>query len=260
MKNRAAAGSADPADETDPDLLKHNEISLTPERGLTIMKISYPYCLFYPECGQSSPLASVSGTPYMLSLSDDSFHTAPPMDMLPDFQEWLDRQMGTDYSWGISTYLENREPVLRSIPDKVREQRFFHLGVDIILPRGSSLYTPLAATVAEIGFEEGRGSYGNYAVLKHSLAGAEPFYTMYGHLQKSSVPEAGTELDNGEKFAVIGDFSENGHWFYHTHVQIITEKGREKGYIHKGYCSAAELADIETFTPSPVPLLCLSLL
>jgi hypothetical protein len=82
----------------------------------------------------------------------------------------------------------------------------------------------------------------------------DSFYSFYGHLCKNALPENGRRLKAGEPFAKIGDFHENGNWFYHTHIQVITEQGLELGYISKGYCSKDDLAVIDTFCPSPLSL------
>jgi hypothetical protein len=108
--------------------------------------------------------------------------------------------------------------------------------------------------VADSGFEAGEGNYGGYVLLQHDIDGCEAFYSFYGHLCRDRLPAAGTTLDSGEAFAAIGDFHENGNWFYHTHLQVITELGIRRGYASKGYCSESDLAEINRLCPSPVPL------
>ena len=64
----------------------------------------------------------------------------------------------------------------------------------------------------------------------------------------------GQRFAAGDPFAQIGDFHENGNWFHHTHIQVITPKGLDRGYAAKGYCSAVDLGEINDLCPSPIPL------
>jgi hypothetical protein len=54
--------------------------------------------------------------------------------------------------------------------------------------------------------------------------------------------------------AEIGDFHENGNWFHHPHIRVITRKGLDRGYLSKGYCNDADLPEIKDLCPSPAPL------
>ena len=162
--------------------------------------------------------------------------------------------MGREYSWGLSAYLENREALLSDCPQMVAEKRFIHLGLDIIVPLGTPLHAPLHGNVVESGYEGGEGNYGSFVLLRHDSQFFESFYSFYGHLRRSSLPEIGKTFAAGEPFAEIGDFHENGNWFYHTHLQVITEKGLGLGYVSKGYCNEKNMAEMDTLCPSPVPL------
>jgi hypothetical protein len=91
-------------------------------------------------------------------------------------------------------------------------------------------------------------------LLRHESPWFETFYSLYGHLGRESLPALGSHFAAGETFAAIGDFHENGNWFYHTHLQVITQKGLDQGYLSKGYCVAADLKIIDALCPSPIPL------
>ena len=166
----------------------------------------------------------------------------------------LDEKMGSQHRWGISPYLEHRETLLSDCPQMVAEKRFFHLGLDVIVPLGTPLHTPLNAKVEQSGYESGEGNYGGYVLLRHESPHFDTFFSLYGHLCKDCLPAVGRSFSAGERFAQIGDFHENGNWFYHTHIQVIPQKGLERGYISKGYCAEADLAQINDLCPSPVPL------
>jgi murein DD-endopeptidase MepM/ murein hydrolase activator NlpD len=128
------------------------------------------------------------------------------------------------HRWGVAPYLERRDTLLGDCPQMVAEQRFLHLGLDVIVPLGTPLHTPLDAVVETTGYEAGEGNYGGFVLLKHANPQFETFYSLYGHLCKTELPVEGKTFAAGDPFAAIGDFHENGNWFYHTHIQVITPK------------------------------------
>lgn len=215
----------------------------------------YPFMLYNEKIDHRPVFIGLQGDPYVADLSPDS-PLLKGMDMRDQerFQRILADRMGETYRWGFSPYLERRDTLLSDCPQMVAEQRFIHLGLDVIVDVGTPLHAPLDATVAESGYESGEGNYGGFVLLKHESERFENFYSLYGHLCKDRLPALGKVLPAGSAFAEIGDFHENGHWFYHTHIQVITQKGLEQGYVSKGYCSQADLARINELCPTPLPL------
>ncbi|MCF7844934.1 MAG: peptidoglycan DD-metalloendopeptidase family protein [Kiritimatiellales bacterium] len=165
------------------------------------------------------------------------------------FQEYLNKTY-QGYKWGISGYLEFRETLLKDIPQMMNEKRYYHLGIDIITPEGTKLFAPIDSTVEHAGYEEDRGNYGGFVILKHE-GNFESFYSLYGHLNSKMLPQKSTHIARGDCFANVGNFDCNGGWFTHTHMQIITKKGKSEGYFSKGYCSKDVLSQISTLCPSP---------
>lgn len=217
--------------------------------------MKYPYIAYSDNINIKPVFKNLSGDPLIVDMSIQSkiFDSIDVRDQ-KGFQEYLDNQMRDKFTWGVSSYLENREIVLSECPQMVEEKRFFHLGLDIIVPLGTPLHAPLDSTVKETGYEEGEGNYGGYVLLMHESEYFETFYSLYGHLCKDKLPSSGQNFKVGEQFALIGDFYENGNWFYHTHLQVITQKGLENGYTSKGYCSSKDLAVIDELCPSPLSL------
>lgn len=172
-----------------------------------------------------------------------------------NFQAYLEAQMTEQKAeWGVAGYLEKRDSLLRDLPQMVSEQRFFHLGVDIVLPKFTDLFLPIAGTVVEVDYESGKGNFGGFVLVRHQVEGSV-FYSLWGHLQRESLPKLATEIRAGELLAKLGDYQDNGDWFYHTHLQVLTEKGRQEGFVHKGYCTAELLSIIDQFCPSPLFML-----
>ena len=215
----------------------------------------YPFLLYSKIVKHLPIFTRLKGDPFIADLSNNSplLQGIDARDQ-EKFQRVLEEKMGSEYHWGVSPYLERRDTLLADCPQMVADKRFIHLGLDVIVDLGTPLQAPLDATVAESGYESGEGNYGGYVLLKHENPSYETFYSFYGHLGKTRLPAAGKTFSAGAAFAQIGDFHENGNWFYHTHIQVVTQKGLERGYVSKGYCSEKDLAGINNLCPSPIPI------
>lgn len=206
----------------------------------------------YPIIGQN-----LTDTPYYidLSINNPKIHT----NMLTHKQRELNKYINLKLkqegkNWGVSSYLENREPMLNKYPQMKKEKRYYHLGADIILPLNAKLYAPLNSQVVNSFYEEGDGNYGGCIILKHKIK-EEVFYTLFGHLNKDNLPQINTRFNKGDVIGFIGDFEVNGNWFHHTHLQVLTPLAYNNGWISKGYCSEKDLSFIDKFCPNPLFLL-----
>lgn len=216
----------------------------------------YPYLLMNPGA-KAAPMVKLTGQPLLIVLDKELAESALALDEDSVAINNLFSKIIADAGcgWALGPYLENRESIMSQYPQMRGEARYFHLGVDICAPAGTPVYAPLDCRVHESGYEEGAGNYGGYVILKHEPDSGEPFYIMIGHMKRSTLPLAGDFIKSGEKVAEIGDLGENGGWNHHTHIQIITEKGRQAGYFFRGYCSLKMLPEIDLLCPSPMPLL-----
>ncbi len=215
----------------------------------------YPFMLYNTAVNHQPLFRNLTGDPFVADLSWQSpLVAATTARDQKQFQKVLEEQMAPNYAWGFSPYLERRDTLLADCPQMAAERRYIHLGLDIIVPVDTPLHAPLKAVVADNGYEEGEGNYGGFVLLRHAGRRFKPFYSFYGHLNRDSLPAVGQPFAAGEMFARIGDFHDNGNWFHHTHLQIITEKGLAAGYLSKGYCTKGDLAAINGLCPSPVPL------
>lgn len=215
----------------------------------------YPFLLYSQKLEHRPVFSGLKGDPFIADLSTNS-PLLQGMNVRDQekLQQVLDEKMGSKYRWGVSPYLERRDTLLADCPQMVAEKRFIHLGLDVIVGLGTTLHAPLDAIVADSGYESGEGNYGGYVLLKHENPSFEPFYSFYGHLCKDRLPATGKTFSAGAAFAEIGDFHENGNWFYHTHIQVITQKGLEGGYDSKGYCCEEDLVEMNDLCPSPIPI------
>jgi hypothetical protein len=216
----------------------------------------YPFLLYSDRIRHCPVFNGLEGDPYVadLSLTSPLLEGRAARDQT-GLQAALEIEMAKGgHRWGVAPYLERRDTLLGDCPQMVAEQRFLHLGLDVIVPLGTALHAPLDAVVETAGYEVGEGNYGGYVLLRHENRLFETFYSIYGHLCKSKLPSDGQTFAAGEAFAAIGDFHENGNWFYHTHIQVITAEGMVAGYATKGYCAERDLAQMNDLCPSSIPL------
>ncbi|MBF9140719.1 peptidoglycan DD-metalloendopeptidase family protein [Hymenobacter properus] len=128
---------------------------------------------------------------------------------------------------GIGGYLENRV-IYRRSPHfglvAADEPRSLHLGVDVWLAAGTPVLAPLPATVHSLADNDNFGDYGPTVILQHELEGTV-FYSLYGHLSRAEwrALRAGQTIAQGEAFATVGPFPENGDWPPHLHFQLIAD-------------------------------------
>ncbi len=217
--------------------------------------MKYPYIDYSEKIKVLAVFKGLAGDPLVVDMSVGS-KVFDEVDLLDQrvFQAWLDKTMKDRHTWGLASYLENRETILSQYSQMREEQRYYHLGLDIIVGLGTLLHAPLDAQVKESSYEAGDGNYGGNVLLMHESPYFETFYSLYGHLNKEKLPTPGEKFKAGESFALIGDVHENGNWFYHTHLQVITQKGYDTGWVSRGYCAEKDLAVMDSICPSPLPL------
>jgi len=126
---------------------------------------------------------------------------------------------------GVGGYLEDRLIYKRSKHfDNDGEPRSIHLGVDIWMPAGTPIYSPLPGVVHSFKNNTTFGDYGPTLILEHLIEG-KTFYTLYGHLSLESIQdkEKGNQVRRGDIIAYMGEESVNGNWPPHLHFQLITQ-------------------------------------
>jgi murein DD-endopeptidase MepM/ murein hydrolase activator NlpD len=126
---------------------------------------------------------------------------------------------------GLGGYLENRVIYLRSAHfDDTTEARSLHLGLDVWVPAGTPVAAPLSAVVHSLADNNHFGDYGPTIILAHELEGTT-FYSLYGHLTRTDLPglQPGQQIAQGEVFAHVGPYPENGDWPPHLHFQLIAD-------------------------------------
>ncbi|MEC8832068.1 MAG: peptidoglycan DD-metalloendopeptidase family protein, partial [Bacteroidota bacterium] len=165
----------------------------------------YPLCLngvdIHPLFGDF-----LKGKPYIFDFSSNNPKTLeyPLTDFHQFNQKVFDELKDAYRSWGIGRYLEERKSLLRSYPNIIEEQRYYHLGLDIIVPYNTPMFAPLDAEVYKTGKETTLGNYGGFIILKHKINGVV-FYSLYGHLKTPHLVRVGDKIKAGQKFAHTGE-------------------------------------------------------
>lgn len=103
--------------------------------------------------------------------------------------------------------------------------RTFHLGVDLGMPAGSAVYAPLDGEVYAFNDNNTYLDYGPVILLKHLTDTGIPFWTLYGHLSRTSLLPltVGMKVKAGNQIATMGVEAENVGWPPHTHFQLLTD-------------------------------------
>ena len=212
----------------------------------------YPYCLvgvqLKPVFGELQ-----KGAPFYLSLAVDSpFRSEFENKSQETFNDAVFNkiQPENNATWSVGGYLEDRSIVLSKYPQMMDEKRYYHLGVDINFPKHTPVLAPLNGKVVRSEYEPGEGNYGGLVVLECCENGTT-FYLLFGHLERASLPEIGTKIAAGGQVANLGDFPDNGGWYQHLHLQVLTEKAYKEGWVNKGYCTLEDIPTLDQYAPDP---------
>ena len=156
---------------------------------------------------------------------------------------------------GVGGYLENRSLYKDTDLFQGDAERCIHVGVDVFMPAGTVIYSPLAGQVQSFANRQVSGDYGPVIILQHELNGFE-FHTLYGHLSEASLQglSAGKSFAAGEPVAQIGPRPDNGNWPPHLHFQLVRDMQGYQG-DYPGVVCPAELEFFKENCPDPMDLL-----
>jgi len=105
------------------------------------------------------------------------------------------------------------------------ERRTIHLGMDLFVSPGTPVHAPFDGVVHAFADNRAPQDYGPVIILRHEPEPGLPFFTLYGHLTRSSLSKlaVGEPVKAGAEFARIGAATENGGWTPHLHFQVILD-------------------------------------
>jgi murein DD-endopeptidase MepM/ murein hydrolase activator NlpD len=145
---------------------------------------------------------------------------------------WTSRRLfehlaGAGAEVGIGRFLEDRDVYATdayAAADGSGQRRTVHLGVDLFVPAGSPVSAPLDGVVHLLHDNAAPQDYGPVVILAHRTDTGEGFFTLYGHLARTTLSEltVGQKVTAGERFATVGTQDENGGWAPHVHLQVLT--------------------------------------
>jgi 4-aminobutyrate aminotransferase-like enzyme/Ser/Thr protein kinase RdoA (MazF antagonist) len=135
-------------------------------------------------------------------------------------------------------------------------RRTVHLGVDIFMAAGTAVHSPLDAAVEVVEYRDEHLDYGGMVVLRHETPEGDRFWTLYGHLSRSTAEliKPGQRIATGASFAVIGAQSENGGWQPHLHLQLVLATDALAGQW-PGAADPDDVALWRSICPNPAALL-----
>jgi 4-aminobutyrate aminotransferase-like enzyme/Ser/Thr protein kinase RdoA (MazF antagonist) len=136
------------------------------------------------------------------------------------------------------------------------ERRTVHLGIDIFVPAGVIVYSPLPGVIRAADIRDERGDYGGAIIVEHQTDTGTPFWLLLGHLTHACTHDVqvGQKVERGQAIAVVGEKHENGGWAPHIHAQLYTDLlGR--GTDVAGVARRSQLDVRESISPNPVPML-----
>ena len=128
---------------------------------------------------------------------------------------------------GIGRYCEDRAVYQTPSYDDPDggDPRTLHLGVDLFAPAGTPVRTPLDGVVAAFHDIARPLDYGPVMILEHRTGGGVPFYTLYGHLSRESLPglQIGKPVAPATRSRRSGAEDVNGGWPPHVHFQLLVD-------------------------------------
>jgi 4-aminobutyrate aminotransferase-like enzyme/Ser/Thr protein kinase RdoA (MazF antagonist) len=122
-------------------------------------------------------------------------------------------------------------PAFRREGETGPEYRCLHLGLDLWQAAGTEVAAPYPGEIWDWADNNAEKDYGATIILRHQYGPGLYFFTLYGHLARSSLSglEKGRKLKAGQSFAAMGPWEENGNWPPHLHFQLILDLLENKG-------------------------------
>jgi len=157
------------------------------------------------------------------------------------------------FAWG--GYLEQRKIYLESDHFfQAGSPRDIHLGIDIWTDAGSPVFAPLDGKIHSFEDNAGFCNYGPTLILEHHFG--ETFYTLYGHLSRSSIDglQVGAWVKKGQPLCTLGAWEVNGNWPPHLHFQVIRDLEGWTG-DYPGACTFEEKEKFAKNCPDPIGFL-----
>lgn len=169
----------------------------------------------------------------------------------------VDDAMARAGAWvGIGRWDEARPiylgPAFTRGDHAIDEHRTIHLGVDVFVPAGVDLHTPLDGVVEALADNGSAKDYGPVVLLRHEPADGPRFWTLWGHLDPEVLERLspGRTLAAGERVARVGAPPRNGDWPPHLHLQLVVDP-LDLGHDVPGVAPPRERSTWQAWFPDP---------
>lgn len=105
------------------------------------------------------------------------------------------------------------------------EYRTVHLGVDFWVPAQTEIHALFEGTVFSIFDNANDKDYGPTLILEHQTDNGLTFFSLYGHMSRSSLAllNTGDFIQKSQLIGYIGAPPENGNWAPHLHFQLMLD-------------------------------------
>lgn len=105
------------------------------------------------------------------------------------------------------------------------EYRSIHIGTDFWLPAQTPVHALMDGEVFSVYDNGNDKDYGPTIIIKHKYKNDKYFYTLYGHLSRTSLGQVkvGQKVKKGALIAWLGSETENGTWTPHLHFQVMLD-------------------------------------
>ncbi len=136
---------------------------------------------------------------------------------------------------GMGGYLETRPfyttDAFEAAGNDGPEWRTVHVGFDVFMTAGNPVFAPIAGKIHSFADNANDRDYGPTVILEHAVSDTLTFYTLYGHLARTSLLglQKGLPIAAGQQIGTIGPMPENGNWPPHLHYQVILDLLDQEG-------------------------------
>lgn len=175
---------------------------------------------------------------------------------------------GLDWSYGGD--FEDRSTIRKGVPYLDETQCYTHLGIDLNVNPGVSVFACLPGPVVYMGDDTdtfGPGGWGGHVIQLARLPFGGPVAVLYAHLgecigKKVLLPDW-DEKTRVLRVGTIGDTPRNGGWRPHLHVQIMRLTERQTRYTTAdwqrysdeldGYIHERDIPEYRKLSVDPTP-------
>ena len=180
-----------------------------------------------------------------------------------DFERMvLDYHKSLKVLYSLGGYGANRRRILRGFPGHAQNRYIYH-ALDINVPPGTPVCVDHDCEVVVVDTDHDEQQPAVLGWGRRIIVAVPKFrlFLVYAHLSPGVHCSVKDKLKAGQLIGRVGTSKNNGQWYPHLHVQMLTPEGWD--YFHSrlheldGYCTPAQLPLMRKWCPNPEPYLLL---